>query len=72
MNSLFIRTIDHPGECPVVRHSAIDTQSRSEADRDKPEIRSDDRPDNNIFELARVISYRAVARKRVRRSFGII
>lgn len=72
MNSLFISTIDHPGECPVVRRNAVHAQPPQVADRDKHDAGSDERPDNNIFELARVISYRAMARRRLRRSHGII
>lgn len=72
MNSLFISNIDNLGEGPVVSPTAIDTPSRQISDRAKPDTRDDDSQGNNIFNLARAISYRGVARRRLRRSAGII
>jgi hypothetical protein len=72
MNSLCISSIDNLGEGTVVSPNVIDTPPGQVSDRAKPDPRTDDSPANNIFDLARAISSRGGARRRLRSSAGII
>jgi hypothetical protein len=72
MTGLFISSSDSKGECPIVRQNTVETQPMQTSDREKVEPRDDERRESDIFNLARMISYRANARRRLRHSSGII